>query len=334
MRSNASGPVRKEMKEDWFSVSVVGRRQEAQGIVALELASTDGGSLPAFEAGAHIDVKLPDGMVRQYSLLACRERSGAYTIGVLLSPASRGGSSYIHKKIQVGDHLTIGVPRNLFMLTRGNRRVILFAGGIGITPILAMAEALAQRNAEFDLHYSARSLANAAFRDRIAASGLVDRTYFYFNDADSRLRVADVLSRHPTDSDIYVCGPEGFMTSVIDAAVAAGWNRDCIHKENFSPASATSTEHEGPDGFDVRVASSGVTFRVTPGNSIAKVLLDNGIDIPVSCEQGICGCCMTGLLEGVPDHRDYCMSDEEHERNDMLTVCCSRSKTPLLVLDL
>lgn len=321
-----------DVKPDRIAVVVTGRTEEARDIIAIEFESADGGPLPSFDAGAHVDVHFPDGSVRQYSLLHASGCAGRYMIGVLRAQASRGGSRYVHDTLRVGDRMSIGMPRNLFRLSPDSRRAILFAGGIGITPILAMAESLVQRGVSFDLHYAARSEQRAAFRERIAATAVAASTRFYFDDASNPLSIAQVLESAPREADLYVCGPAGFMAAVFEHALAAGWPRERVHQENFSAPLPDSRLSAG--AFEVRVASSGATYRIEADQSIAAVLLAHGVDVALSCEQGICGCCMTRVLEGQPDHRDYFMTDEEHTANTMITPCCSRSLSPLLVLDL
>lgn len=315
-----------------IDVVVVSRNDEAQGICSFELAAVDGSPLPAFSAGAHIDVHLPDGLVRQYSLCNHPEERHRYVIGVLNDPASRGGSRCLHEQIRSGTHLRIGTPRNLFPLVQDARRSLLFAGGIGITPILCMAEHLAQRGADFELHYCARSSERAAFVQRMRSAPFADRLFVHFDEQpETALDIANVLAQPQSDTHLYVCGPGGFMQHVLESAKAQGWQEACLHREYFAAAPADS----GDDGsFSVQVGSTGQILEVPADQSVAQVLERHGIEIALSCEQGICGTCLTRVLEGVPEHRDLFMTEQEQALNDQFTPCCSRSKTPLLVLDL
>ncbi|MBA1204448.1 oxidoreductase [Pseudomonas capeferrum] len=315
-----------------IDVVVVSRNDEAQGICSFELAAVDGSPLPAFSAGAHIDVHLPDGLVRQYSLCNHPEERHRYVIGVLNDPGSRGGSRCLHEQIQSGARLRIGTPRNLFPLAQDARRSLLFAGGIGITPILCMAEHLAQRGADFELHYCARSSERAAFVQRIRSAPFADRLFVHFDEQpETALDIANVLAEPHGDTHLYVCGPGGFMQHVLESAKAQGWEEACLHREYFAAAPASSDD----DGsFSVQVGSTGQIFEVPADQSVAQVLERHGIEIALSCEQGICGTCLTRVLEGVPEHRDLFMTEQEQALNDQFTPCCSRSKTPLLVLDL
>ena len=315
-----------------IDVMVVSRNNEAQDICSFELANVDGNPLPAFSAGAHIDVHLPDGLIRQYSLCNHPEERHRYLIGVLKDPASRGGSRSLHEPIHSGAHLRISEPRNLFPLAHQARRSLLFAGGIGITPILCMAERLAHAGADFELHYCARSSERAAFVQRLRDAPFADRVFLHFDEqAHTALDAAKVLATPEDNVHLYVCGPGGFMQHVLDSARAQGWQEDCLHREYFAAAPLDSSN----DGsFSVKVGSSGQVFEVPADKTVVQVLESHGIEIAMSCEQGICGTCLTRVLEGVPEHRDLFLTEDEQALNDQFTPCCSRSKTPLLVLDI
>ena len=315
-----------------IEVQVTARRDEALDICSYELAPVDGGPLPTFTAGAHIDVHLPGGLIRQYSLCNHPEERHRYLIGVLKDPTSRGGSRSLHEQILPGARLHISEPRNLFPLAPQARRHLLFAGGIGITPILCMAEQLAQSGASFELHYCARSRQRAAFLERLRQSPYADRVFLHFDEApETALDAARILSAPDNDVHLYVCGPGGFMQHVLDTARAQGWKDTCLHREYFA---ATPTDTRDDGRFSVKLASSGQVFEIPADRSVVQVLESHGIDIPISCEQGVCGTCLTRVLEGVPDHRDLFLTEAEQACNDQFTPCCSRSKTAVLVLDL
>lgn len=315
-----------------IEVQVVSRKTEAQGICSYELARLDESPLPAFSAGSHIDVHLPDGLIRQYSLCNHPDERHRYLICVLKDPASRGGSQHLHEQINTGDRLHISEPRNLFPLVHEARRSLLFAGGIGITPILCMAERLAHSNADFELHYCARSSDRAAFVERIRQSGFADRLFVHFDEQpETLMNAAQVLANPQTDVHLYVCGPAGFMQHVLDSARTQGWAEDRLHREYFA-AAAIDSSHDG--SFSVKVASSGQIIEIPADKTVVAVLESHGIDIPMSCEQGVCGTCLTNVLEGIPDHRDMFLTEEEQACNNQFTPCCSRSKSPLLVLDI
>jgi len=315
-----------------IDVVVVSRKNEAQDICSYELACVNDNALPGFSAGAHIDVHLPGGLIRQYSLCNHPEERHRYLIGVLKDPDSRGGSQCLHEQINTGDRLRISEPRNLFPLAHQARRSLLFAGGIGITPILCMAERLAHSNADFEMHYCARSSERAAFVERIRNSSFADRVFLHFDEQpETALNAARVLAQPGENVHLYVCGPGGFMQHVLDSARAQGWQEDSLHREYFA-ATPTDTRNDG--NFSVKVGSTGQVFEVPADKTVVQVLESHGIDIAMSCEQGICGTCLTRVLEGVPDHRDLFLTENEQALNDQFTPCCSRSKSPLLVLDL
>lgn len=315
-----------------IEVKIASRTQEALDILSLELMRADGAALPAFSAGSHIDVHLPNGLVRQYSLCNQPDESHLYRIGVLKDPASRGGSQAVHGLVE-GATLQISEPRNLFSLVHEAKRSVLFAGGIGITPILCMAERLARIGAEFELHYCARSAARAAFVEHIRSSSFSDKVQFHFDDGEGagRLDAAAVLASRDADTHLYVCGPGGFMEHVLGTARELGWDERNLHREYFA---AEPVDHGDDGSFDVQLSSSGQVFQVPADRSVVEVLEEAGIVIPVSCEQGICGTCLTRVLDGEPDHRDMFLTEAEQMANDQFTPCCSRSKTTRLVLDI
>ncbi|ALK96816.1 Vanillate O-demethylase oxidoreductase [Massilia sp. WF1] len=315
-----------------FDVRVARKTSEADGICSYELVRLDGAPLPPFEAGAHIDVHLGDKLVRQYSLCNPPGETHRYLIGVLRDAASRGGSQAMHDHIETGSVLSISAPKNHFPLVEAQRS-LLFAGGIGITPILAMAETLAARGAAFEMHYSARSPERAAFKERLAASHLARQVHFHYDsgDAAQKLDLDALLARPDAGTHLYVCGPQGFIEHVLGAARALGWPAGRLHVEYFGAAAVATS---GDQAFEVKLASDGRIVTVPAGVTVLKALEADGIEIPYSCEEGVCGTCLTRVLEGVPEHRDMYLTEEEQAANDQFTPCCSRAKTPLLVLDL
>ncbi|HUE90582.1 PDR/VanB family oxidoreductase [Pseudomonas sp.] len=316
-----------------IEVSVVARNNQAQDICSFELARVDGAPLPAFDAGAHIDVHLPGSLIRQYSLCNPPWENQSYLIGVLKDPASRGGSKAMHEQMQVGQKLLISEPRNLFALSENAQRSLLFAGGIGITPILCMAERLHQLGADFQLHYCARSIERAAFVERLQAAPFAERVHLHFDDgpATQRLDAAALLANPDADTHLYVCGPGGFMEHVLSTAKAQDWDDKRAHREYFA---AAPINHDNDGSFAVQLNSSGQIIQIPADKSVAEALEASGILIPLSCEQGICGTCLTRVLAGEPEHRDLFLTEAEQAQNDQFTPCCSRAKSPLLVLDL
>ncbi|WP_394792199.1 PDR/VanB family oxidoreductase [Rhodoferax sp.] len=310
--------------------------REAEDIFRFEMGPQFGESLPTFTPGAHVDVHLPSGVTRQYSL--CHPKGGqsgsdgsnVYTIAVLREPQSRGGSSAMHDSIVEGSLVQVGAPRNLFALEPTAEKSLLFAGGIGITPILCMAQHLAQQGQDFEVHYCCRGIERAAFLDVLRSAPLAGKVHLHFDEA-SQLDAAAVLAGPSPRHHLYVCGPEGFMQHVLDVASEAGWADQQLHREHFA---AAPMDTAGDCAFEVELASSGATYLIPADRSVLEVLTDAGIDIPASCEQGICGTCTTRVLHGIPAHRDQFLTVAEHARNDQFTPCCSRARSPRLVLDL
>jgi vanillate monooxygenase ferredoxin subunit len=305
---------------------------EAEGICGFDLVAADGGELTAFDAGAHIDVHLGDGLVRQYSLCNDPRETHRYRLAVLLDDASRGGSAALHALLE-GQTLSISTPRNHFPLVLSARRHLLLAGGIGITPILSMAEQLAALGAEFELHYCTRSIARTAFAQPLRDSPFAGRVRFHHSEGPNarKLDPAAVVASPGPQDHLYVCGPAGFIEAVLAAARAAGWADGQLHREFFAAPSVNAAE-EG--AFEIVIASTGAAIHVAPQQTAIEALAAAGIEVPMSCEQGVCGTCVTRVLEGTPDHRDVYLTDREHARGDCFTPCCSRAKSPRLVLDL
>lgn len=315
-----------------IAVKVLRKTQEATDIASFELVRADGGALPAFSAGSHIDVQVPGGWTRQYSLCNDAGEQHRYRIAVLRDPNTRGGSAGMHQAVAEGDVLQISEPRNHFPLVHA-QRTLLFAGGIGVTPLLCMAQRLAAIGADFTMHYSARSPDRMAFRAEIEASSFADRVHLHFDDGapEQKLQLQQVIAQPEPGTHLYVCGPTGYIDFVVQTAKSLGWPADQVHLEYFGAAPQDTT---GDRAFQVKVASSGKTYEVPANESVVQALARHGVEILVSCEQGVCGTCITRVLEGECDHRDMYFTDEEKARHDQFTPCCSRAKSAVLVLDL
>jgi vanillate monooxygenase ferredoxin subunit len=315
-----------------LAVRVVRKLQEAEDIASFELASTSGAPLPAFSAGSHIDVHVPGGLTRQYSLCNDSGEQHRYRIAVLRDPASRGGSIAMHESVHEGDVIHISEPKNHFPLHHGSRS-LLFAGGIGVTPLLCMAQRLATIGADFTLHYCTRSPERTAFFQEITASPFADRVQIHFDSGapEQKLDLPSMIAQPGPGTHLYVCGPTGFIDYVVSTAKAKGWPGDQIHLEYFG---AAPQDTAGDSAFEVKIASTGKSYPVAAGQSVVKALQEHGIEILTSCEQGVCGTCITRVLDGEPDHRDMYFTEEEHAKNDQFTPCCSRARSKTLVLDL
>lgn len=315
-----------------LKVKVQQRSEQGTANVGIRLVALDGALLPSFEAGAHVDIFLPGGLVRQYSIASSPTQPDHYQLCIKLEPCSRGGSSFIHSQLQEGDELEISTPRNLFALREG-RRHVLIAAGIGITPLLSMAEALHSRGEAFALHYYTRHAADVAFGERLRGH-LTGAVHFHHSSEgrSPRDHLPEELAAPQAGTQLYLCGPSAFMSDLQQRATALGWAPEVIHKEAFSAGELPAlTEGEA---FEVQLGSTGAVYNVAPAQSIAQALMEAGVEVPLSCEQGICGACVTGVLDGQPLHLDSVLSAAEQAGNRVMTLCCSRSRSARLVLDL
>lgn len=307
--------------------------QEASDIKCFELHSVSGEALPAFTPGSHIDVHVADGLIRQYSLCNGPDDLAHYQIAVKREVESRGGSQAMHEQVREGDLIKIGAPRNNFMLKESNGPYLLLAGGIGVTPIMSMARHLLARGVPFELQYFTRSIAHTAFHAFLSGPEFQGRVKFHYALEPEGLRayLRKLLWQYPENGSLYLCGPRVFM-DLVESTAAATWPPDAVHLEYFGadPLSLAGEQ----ESFEVRLARSGGTYAVPAGVPITEALAAQGIHIDTSCEQGVCGTCLTGVLEGTPDHRDVYLTDAEKKSCDKIMPCVSRAKSPLLVLDL
>jgi vanillate O-demethylase ferredoxin subunit len=303
---------------------------EADGVRSLELVAADGRALPPFDAGAHIDVHLSDGTIRQYSLINTTATDGSYRIAVKLEPNSRGGSRQMHALAE-GASLAISAPRNNFALAAGAKHSVLLAGGIGVTPLLGMAYRLSAQEASFGLDYFARSREALAFADEIEGSPLRKRARFHLGlDGEGvHAKLSELLSRLSADTHVYACGPAPLMQAVRDILTARPGAT--LHLEYFAADPDVANMPAG--AFKVRLAKSDKQVTVGADQTIVEALRDAGIKVETSCEQGVCGTCLTQVLAGRPDHRDMLLTPEEQEEGKML-LCVSRCLDDELVLDL
>lgn len=314
-----------------ISVVVEAVVAETPAINVYVLAPRDGGALPGYEPGAHVDLMVPEVPVRQYSLIDTGAHPGRYVVAVLRDPASRGGSQGIHQRLAAGSELTVGPPRNHFRLGGRSAPHVLVAGGIGVTPILSMARRLWAEGTPFDLHYCCRSRDQAAFLGLLAEAPFARAVHLHFDDEDAGQRFAPraLLAGLP-EAEVYMCGPTGFMDWVKAEAEAAGFPPARVHVEHFAPA----VEPMSGGAFQIVVASTGEVVEVPEGTSALIALEEAGYDIPMSCEQGICGSCVTRILEGEALHNDSILDDHQREVEKLFTPCCSRARTAWLVVDL
>jgi vanillate O-demethylase ferredoxin subunit len=313
-----------------FPVEVVDVRAEALEVMKLELRAVGGGLLPAFEPGAHLDVHLPNGIIRQYSLTNDWRERDRYVIGVGRAADSRGGSSFVHGNVRTGTRLTISAPINNFALDPAAERFLFIAGGIGITPIMAMIRWCAANAKPWRLIYAARSRQRAAFYEELCALAGPGAQFHFDDEAGQVLDAAAAIAARSEGESIYCCGPAPLMDSV--KALTEHLPAGTVRFEWFT--TPDDDEPRESSAFKVRLERSGTEFDVPEHKSILEVLEENGIEHPFSCREGLCGTCLTNVVSGEPDHRDYVLTDEERASGKLMTICCSRSKSPTLVLDL
>ncbi|MCX4835021.1 PDR/VanB family oxidoreductase [Streptomyces sp. NBC_01016] len=313
--------------QEHLTVTVKETRSEAAGVRSLVLAAREGGSLPAWTPGAHIDVVLSRDLVRQYSLSSGTEEAG-WRIAVLREPDGRGGSAYLHDRVEAGDTLLVSAPRNTFALDLGTPRLVFVAGGIGITPILPMLAAAERAGSDWQLLYLGRSAESMAFTEELTRYG--DRVRLHRDDVSG---VADLAAEldgmGAAHAHVYACGPAGLLASVQGYADAHPTSR--LTLERFA-AAPEGYARDGDRPFTVETAD-GQEIEVGAGQSIVDALTQAGVRTLTSCREGVCGTCETPVLGGTPDHRDQLLSEEERAAGDVMMICVSRCQGDRLVLD-
>lgn len=319
---------------------VVGRRatqtvvvkrkwQAAADVVGLELAALSG-PLPTVQPGAHIDVHLGNGLVRQYSVTNGPGEQLSYVVGVKRDPQSRGGSALIHESLREGDVVAISEPRNNFPLRRDATRTLLIAGGIGLTPLLSMAKALKRSGLGFELHVFARSEEHLAFREDLEALGASVFRHLELDAGETGAAIGQIVGPHAHARHLYVCGPAPMLELVLSRAHAIGWPDEAVHFEYFKNDKVIDSS----SAFTIELARSALTLAVPAGRTVLDVLRDNGVDAPSSCEQGACGTCLVTVLDGEPEHQDVYLNAAEKRANNCMLTCVSRARSERLVLDI
>ena len=309
------------------TVVVAGKDVIADGVVSLTLRDPDGGPLPAWEPGAHVDLRLAPGLVRQYSLCGDPADRHAWRLAVLREAGGRGGSAHVHDRLRVGARLQARGPRNHFPLMPA-ARYLFIAGGIGITPILPMVAAARAAGAKWSLLYGGRHRASMAFLDELAHHG--GAVSIRPQNETGLLDLGEALAEPRDDTAVYCCGPEPLLAAVEERCSV--WPRGTLHVERFAPKSSdeTTPDHE----LEVVLTRSGLTMTVPPGTSILQAVEEAGVSVLSSCREGTCGTCETAVLEGIPDHRDSVLTGDERDSHDFMMICVSRSRDGRLVLDL
>ena len=315
---------------DRITLNVSGARCEARDVLWLELRDPQGRQLPAFTAGAHLEIHLANGLVRHYSLCNDPVERDRYCLGVGLARDGRGGSKYVHEQLRVGASLSVSAPRNNFPLELAAQESVFIAGGIGITPIMAMIRACIAANRPWRLFYCARNRQRCAFYEDLVALA-PDRCHFHFDDEQGGrwFDAVAVLQGISHDAHLYTCGPAPLMKAV--EAAAADRPADRVHFEWFT-AAEVDTATDQP--FTVILRNSGTQYEVPPGRSILEVLEDHDAGVPYSCREGLCATCRTTVLAGEVDHRDKVLSAAEKATNKEMMICVSRAKTAVLELEL
>jgi vanillate O-demethylase ferredoxin subunit len=321
-------------------VHVASMQQAAEGVVVLELHPIESKVLPPFTAGSHIDVELPihgdtsNTLIRQYSLCNDQAENHRYVIAVGRDPQSRGGSSWIHDGLKTGDKLRISPPRNHFPLNESAAHTVLVAGGIGVTPLLAMARHLSKIGSAWTLYYCAKTQERAAFLKEL--NKLPGKVVPVFDGipSGSQIDFRAVVSSAPAGAHLYCCGPSGLMEAFEKAC--SHLPAEQVHVEWFKPRSSLNSAAESKidTEFEIKLAKTGISLKIPTDKSVLDVLIEAGVSVQHSCCDGVCGTCETRVLEGVPDHRDSVLFGEETKCTDRMMVCVSRSSSPSMTLDL
>lgn len=315
-----------------LKVKVTGVEALTPEIKRIELSAVDGGELPEFEAGAHVDVTTGEGLRRSYSLANDPKERGRYVLAVLRETEAAGGSAWMHDRLSLGDTLEAVPPLNNFRLAADAEEHILIAGGIGITPLLSMGYRLRDLGARRTLHYCTKSPGQTAFSGEVKEL-FGDTLFFHFDGGDPSkgIKLDRVLGKRPPGAHLYICGPSGLLDAARQAA--ARWPEDTVHYELFQPrAGPTRWTNES---FEISLSRRKTVLSVPEDKTILQIIRDNGIDGYSSCENGLCGTCRTRLLGGKAEHRDEVLTKKEKEENSAIMICISRAKKgELLVLDL
>jgi ferredoxin-NADP reductase len=299
---------------------------EANDVLLFELTALNGQPLKSFSAGSHIDIYLPNGLIRQYSLCNSPLEDNRYVVGVKKDPHSRGGSNFMHDELRVGTELKISWPRNNFELSKDVNHTVLIGGGIGVTPLVSMAHELSAKNRSWQLFCSFKRRSEITLVNQFQSDNV--RLHIDEESENGFMDIASILKNAPIGSHFYCCGPEPMLNHFIEVSKSIDSSR--IHFEYFKPVALESAG----EIFEVKLHKTKKSYWVKSDQTILQVLQKNGISAPGSCEQGICGTCETHVIDGIPDHRDVLLSAEERASNQVMMICCSRSLSPSITLDL
>lgn len=325
--------VASKSSDERLRLRVVSTHYEATGIASFELEDPNGGILPVFSAGAHIDVWISDNECREYSLCGAPNQSHTYKIGVLREDEGSGGSLWVHEYLRVGEIIEISPPRNLFPLSDDANSHLLLAGGIGVTPFIAMIMELEAQDKPYEMHFCTRSPDRTPFMEFLTPRIEAGHVHVHHDGGApaAGLDIKTLLSKQSVGAHLYYCGPAGFMIAAKDAS--SHWTKGTTHFEYFSsPDDGAANGEQMNMAFQIKLKETGEVYDVPADQTIVEVLRDNGIPVDTQCEDGFCATCMTRYVSGEPEHRDSVL--DEDDRSQFVLICCARSKTPLLELDI
>lgn len=310
-------------------MKVAEKKRTAKDICSIKLVSL-GEQLPAFQPGAHIDLHLQNGLIRQYSLVNGPGETNSYNIGVKLDPLSTGGSEYLHKDIREGDVLACSVPRNNFPLRRDSLKTIFVAGGIGLTPLLSMAQSLDVMNLNYEFHYFVQNEDHIAFNFILKKLKKTPSVYLGLSPKLTKKKLNEVLLDPKNSMNLYVCGPGPMLETTRQVAAELDWPDSSVHFEYFK----NSKVIDDSSSFEIELARSALSLKVQSGQSVLEVLRANGLNLPSSCEQGACGTCKVSVVDGAIDHQDVYLNDSEKLKGNVMMTCVSRALSERLILDI
>ena len=297
-------------------------------VSAFKLVLATNEELPPWEPGSHIEITLPNGLIKHYSLCGTPTKN-YYEIAVLREPLGKGGSLFLHDQVNVGDTLEISPPVNHFEMNPSDRKRLFIAAGIGVTPLLAMA----QQNSEcmYDFVMCAKNEHSVPYIDRL--NSLPSIALHFSESAGSRLDIAAFLAEYDVNTAVYVCGPQAFIDEVVSQCLAQGWPATNVHKEYFG-LSKSDNEEGNSLAFHAKIKSTGQLIPVRVDQNLAEALEEHDIFVPIACGEGVCGTCVTGIVTGEPDHRDVFLTEDEKAEGQLIALCCSRALSAEITLDL
>ena len=311
-----------------MKVTVTEKTVLTANVSAFKLVSVTDEQLPPWEPGSHIEISLPNGLIKHYSLCGAPTQNN-YEIAVLREPFGKGGSLFLHDQVNVGDTLEISPPVNHFKMNPSDRKRLFIAAGIGVTPLLAMADQ--SRGCMYDFVMCAKNEQSVPYIDRL--NSLPSIALHFSESAGSRLDIAAFLAEYDVNTAVYVCGPQAFIDEVVSQCLAQGWPATNVHKEYFG-LSKSDNEEGNSLAFHAKIKSTGQLIPVRVDQNLAEALEEHDIFVPIACGEGVCGTCVTGVVAGEPDHRDVFLTEDEKAEGQLIALCCSRALSAEITLDL